>query len=512
MNKQKLLIVFLVSIMICAVGCDLFFDRFNLEVEIVGMGTVNIEPLRDKYFKNSVVKLSAIADQGWKFSHWANDAEGENLIIEIMMDQDKDITAVFVREEYALNINLIGEGEVREELLIAPDSYYDFESVVQLTAIPGRGWEFKEYSGDAVGTSPIIQITIDSAKNITATFELLEIPLAIAALLDFSFLEWEERLATDLKPLDWVYEGKILGEEDRLTLFEQMTADEVKIATFNEQGEIIAISLMEADSQDRQEWEVYVTTLLEEAIHHFTLFWDPNDGEEEFSTPLVSTADTILWDSMLSMVSWGEEIDEVELFQCYQKKAGGYNLYWIWGGTRGEISWEVSCSAPPLICEYDVSAYMTLGDAQIQAHLEKTAECCILNYGWGWRTPTGSITINWNAYLAKFEVSVTGLGSSGKGSGSLTVCCPCPSTYRASGHVRSKDMTPLANVEMILTGDEIEESVILTNEEGYWEREDLRGIVTVTPFKEGYYFIPDQEILTVARDDVDFVAYLEIEF
>lgn len=52
---------------------------------------------------------------------------------------------------------------------IAPN--YPSGTTVTVTAVPDSGWTFTGWSGDASGTDNPIQITVDAAKNITATFQ-----------------------------------------------------------------------------------------------------------------------------------------------------------------------------------------------------------------------------------------------------------------------------------------------------------------------------------------------------
>ena len=64
------------------------------------------------------------------------------------MDEDKEITAVFEKEEYELAIKVEGDGVVE----IDPDQEkYHYGGEVTLTAVPDDGWEFKEWIvGDKV--------------------------------------------------------------------------------------------------------------------------------------------------------------------------------------------------------------------------------------------------------------------------------------------------------------------------------------------------------------------------
>jgi len=146
-------------------------EEYRLAVEVVGDGEVVVEPDQETYNYGDEVTLTAVPDDGWEFKEWSEDASGENKEIEIMIDGDKNISAVFERDDYSLNINIIGEGQVDKEVLSSPESDYTYETILELTAVPDDGWEFKEWQGDAEGTDPVIQVEMDEDKDITAVFE-----------------------------------------------------------------------------------------------------------------------------------------------------------------------------------------------------------------------------------------------------------------------------------------------------------------------------------------------------
>ena len=76
-------------------------------------------------------------------------------------------------ELYSLNISInpSGAGSV-----IPPGGKFQSGTQVTLTAVPALVYAFDHWSGDALGTSPTITITIDSDKNVTAYFKEKEVP------------------------------------------------------------------------------------------------------------------------------------------------------------------------------------------------------------------------------------------------------------------------------------------------------------------------------------------------
>ncbi|NDB80239.1 VCBS repeat-containing protein, partial [archaeon] len=90
---------------------------------------------------------------------------------EITIDKAKTVTAVFVKKQYPLTIEIEGEGTVTEEVIkqgLATD--YNSGTIVELTAVPTGDWEFVEWSGDITSTENPTQITIDGPKTVKVKF------------------------------------------------------------------------------------------------------------------------------------------------------------------------------------------------------------------------------------------------------------------------------------------------------------------------------------------------------
>ena len=71
---------------------------FGLTVHTQGQGNVSQEVVQSKstdYAFESLVQLTAVPANGWKFSEWSGDASGSDTKIIIEIDKDKEITATF---------------------------------------------------------------------------------------------------------------------------------------------------------------------------------------------------------------------------------------------------------------------------------------------------------------------------------------------------------------------------------------------------------------------------------
>ena len=86
------------------------------------------------------------------------------------MDGNKRVVAHFSRtaaEQYSLSASVdpSGGGSVSPE-----SGTYDSDTVVTLTATPGRGYEFDYWSGDVSGRDPSVRLVMDGNKRVVAHF------------------------------------------------------------------------------------------------------------------------------------------------------------------------------------------------------------------------------------------------------------------------------------------------------------------------------------------------------
>jgi hypothetical protein len=152
----------------------LFSKReYPLTIEIDGQGTVDERVVQQKtadYEGGTTVELTAVAAEGWHFARWQGDLEGSNNPVSILIDGEKSVTAIFEKTNYALTVNVVGEGAVAEEVVKAKSTDYPYQTVVSLTATASEGWEFSHWEGDVTGTENPAQITIDNNAEVTAVF------------------------------------------------------------------------------------------------------------------------------------------------------------------------------------------------------------------------------------------------------------------------------------------------------------------------------------------------------
>ena len=93
-------------------------------------GTVAKNPNQAAYDSNTTVQLTAAPATGYHFTSWSGDLTGATNPVTVTMDANKNITANFAINTYALTINATNGSVAQNPNLAA----YDSNSTVQLTA------------------------------------------------------------------------------------------------------------------------------------------------------------------------------------------------------------------------------------------------------------------------------------------------------------------------------------------------------------------------------------------
>ena len=149
--------------------------KYSLEVSVEGEGEVTEKIIKagasTDYNSGTVVELSASPASEWVFVEWKGDLSGAENPAQITINKPKNITAVFEKKQYPLNIEIEGEGSVEETIIKAgaPNSY-NSGTIVSLKAVPKNGWSFLKWSGDVLSFENPIEITVDMSKTIKAEF------------------------------------------------------------------------------------------------------------------------------------------------------------------------------------------------------------------------------------------------------------------------------------------------------------------------------------------------------
>lgn len=113
-------------------------------------------------------ELVATSIDGYAFTGWSGDIASSDNPYVLKTNGDTKIIANFAKT-FALNTQTIN-GSVAKN----PDSDEYVKGIeVELIATPNAGYEFSGWSGDVTGVNDTITVTMDSAIDLTANFELI---------------------------------------------------------------------------------------------------------------------------------------------------------------------------------------------------------------------------------------------------------------------------------------------------------------------------------------------------
>ena len=132
------------------------------------------------YDMGSVVTLSAAANAGHRFDHWAGDvATPASAVTTLTVDGDKAVTATFV-PQFILTLGV--DDPAHGTTTPSPGQYvHDVGTVVAISATANAGWRFDYWLGDVAHTlSAATTVTMDVAQTVTAVFQqTAELTLAL---------------------------------------------------------------------------------------------------------------------------------------------------------------------------------------------------------------------------------------------------------------------------------------------------------------------------------------------
>jgi Divergent InlB B-repeat domain/Chitobiase/beta-hexosaminidase C-terminal domain/Immunoglobulin I-set domain len=128
----------------------------SLTTTTAGGGSISLNPPGGTYASGSPVTVTATPATGWTFLYWLGDASGTNSMINVTMDQNKVLLAIFGT---TLGTTVAGNGTVA---LFPASTYYPYGSVVRLTATPQPGSYFGVWGNAASGNTNPLYFTITS--------------------------------------------------------------------------------------------------------------------------------------------------------------------------------------------------------------------------------------------------------------------------------------------------------------------------------------------------------------
>jgi hypothetical protein len=157
-----------------------------------GTGTVSSSPAgidcgtdcSEDYDENTVVTLTPSPAADSVFAGWSGACTGSGSC-SVTMDAAKSVTATFDLQQYTLNVTLAGTGT--GTVTSSPAGIdcgtdcsedYTVNTLVTLTPSPATDSLFAGWSGACTGTGSC-SVTLDAARSVAATFDLLQFSLTV---------------------------------------------------------------------------------------------------------------------------------------------------------------------------------------------------------------------------------------------------------------------------------------------------------------------------------------------
>ncbi len=139
----------------------------KLALRVNGHGIIKRSSDNEVYEHGSLVRITAVADDGWSFAGWSGDLSGNRSTQSFVINSDKKITADFV-PVHTLTISATGQGTTTPP----PGTYrHDHGSRIYVSALSESGWKLYQWTGDISGRDSTRILTLKSDMNITADFQ-----------------------------------------------------------------------------------------------------------------------------------------------------------------------------------------------------------------------------------------------------------------------------------------------------------------------------------------------------
>jgi formylglycine-generating enzyme required for sulfatase activity len=132
-------------------------------------GSVTKSPDKTGYNHGETVTLEAVPNKDYSFTNWSGDLSGGANPVALVMDADKSVSAGFSLKAYSLTVAAV-DGSVRKN----PDKAgYNRSEKVTLEAVPNKGYNFANWSGDLSGSTNPVTLVMDADKSVAAGFALI---------------------------------------------------------------------------------------------------------------------------------------------------------------------------------------------------------------------------------------------------------------------------------------------------------------------------------------------------
>jgi hypothetical protein len=134
----------------------------------------------EKYLAGTSVQLHPVARGGWDFQGWGGPSVGDLVdngddTYQLLMNGNKTLTATFTAACRRVNVDIKPPDSGTVEISPEPNctlSKWLPGTLVELRAIPAKGFVFDEWTGDATGSANPISLIMDGNKSVDAEFRV----------------------------------------------------------------------------------------------------------------------------------------------------------------------------------------------------------------------------------------------------------------------------------------------------------------------------------------------------
>ncbi|UAY51507.1 InlB B-repeat-containing protein [Ferruginibacter albus] len=152
-------------------------SKFTLTTTVTpsGAGSVANSPTGSSFDSATMVTLTATVNSGYQFIGWSGGASGTSTSTTVTMNSNKAVTANF-RAIPKYNVTTTVAPSGGGTVAVTPSATtYDSGTVITVKATPASGYSFTNWNGDASGTVTSVSVTVNSNKNITANFQVVQV-------------------------------------------------------------------------------------------------------------------------------------------------------------------------------------------------------------------------------------------------------------------------------------------------------------------------------------------------
>ncbi len=136
----------------------IIIPTYTITATTPGGGSISFNPTNSSYASNTLVTVTATPTNGWTFMAWQGDASGTNPVVNLLMNTNKLVQAIFGT---TLGTTVAGSGAVT---VIPSVPLYPYGTLVQLYATPQTGNYFALWGNAASGSSNPLNFTVNSAN------------------------------------------------------------------------------------------------------------------------------------------------------------------------------------------------------------------------------------------------------------------------------------------------------------------------------------------------------------